>query len=326
VNTNTNNRETKLLPNARVNNYSAFILLQKTLFEKLKLQTGLRYDNKTLSTTAISVPDSTNYRPKLNNNYGSFSGSFGTTYNFSDELLFRANIAAGYRTPNLAELTSNGQHETRYEVGDNNLVPEKSYEFDASTHYHQDNFTIDVAGFYNIIHHYIFISPTGNIATDGIPIYKYMQQNSSLYGGEAGVHYHPKSVEWLHLQMAYSSVIGKQSNGKYLPFVPANKLNFEIRVEKEKLSFINNAFVAANTHSAFNQNNAAPDETITNGYTLLDLSVGGRIKLMNQLVFISIGVNNIFDSKYIDHLSTLKEVHLYNPGRNFTLSLKVPFG
>lgn len=325
-NTNLNNRETKLLPNAQVNNYSGFALLQKTFFKKLKLQTGIRYDNKMLTSKAISVVDSADYRAALNKNYGSFSGSFGATFNITEKLLFRANVAAGYRTPNLAELTSNGQHETRYEVGDDALVPENSYEFDVSSHYHLENFTFDIAGFYNTINHYIFISPTGTSTPNGIPIYKYMQQNSTLFGGEAGIHYHPLFVNWLHMQTTFASVIGKQDNGEYLPFVPANKLNFEIRAEKEKLAFFHNAFVAVNTHTAFNQNNAAPDETTTAGYSLLDLSIGSNLKLKNQLIYIGFSANNIFDKKYIDHLSTLKEVNLYNPGRNFALTMKIPFG
>jgi iron complex outermembrane receptor protein len=40
---------------------------------------------------------------------------------------------------------------------------------------------------------------------------------------------------------------------------------------------------------------------------------------------VSISVNNLLDKKYIDHLSTLKEVGLYNPGRNIAFNLKIPF-
>ncbi len=36
----------------------------------------------------------------------------------------------------IAELTSNGLHETRYKIGDNSLVPENAYETDLSIHYH----------------------------------------------------------------------------------------------------------------------------------------------------------------------------------------------
>ena len=46
TNTNLNNRETILLPDAVTNNYSAFGLMQHTFLQKLKLQTGIRYDNK----------------------------------------------------------------------------------------------------------------------------------------------------------------------------------------------------------------------------------------------------------------------------------------
>jgi iron complex outermembrane receptor protein len=327
TNTNLNNRETKLIPDATTNNNSAFGLLQYTFFKKLKVQTGVRYDNKTIYTQEIGLAtDTMTYRASLDKSFGSFSGSLGATYNFSEKLLFRANYAAAYRTPNLAELTSNGQHELRYEIGDHNLVPENAYETDLSIHYHKDNFTFDIAGFYNIVNNYIFISPTGDTTASGIDIFRYKQANSTLFGGEAGIHVHPKTLKWLHFEATFSSVIGKQDNGDYLPFVPAHKLRFELRGEKEKLMFFKKAFVSVNTGTAFNQNKVAPDETTTTGYTLIDLSIGGNIKMKNQLVSLSISANNVLNTKYIDHLSTLKEVNLYNPGRNISLNLKIPFG
>ena len=326
TNTNLNDRETKLLPDAKTNNYSAFGLLRYTFFKKLKVQTGVRYDNKTISSQAIGLAtEPMTYRAPLDKSFGSFSGSLGATYNLSEILLFRANFAAAYRTPNLAELTSNGQHELRYEIGDPNLVSENAYETDLSLHYHKDNFTFDIAGFYNIVNNYIFISPTGDTTASGIDIFRYNQANSALFGGEAGLHFHPKTVKWLHFETTFSSVIGKQQNGDFLPFVPAHKLRFELRGEKEKLMFLKKAFASINTSTAFNQNNAAPDETKTAGYTLINLSIGGNIKMKNQSISLSISAYNIFDTKYIDHLSTLKEVNLYDPGRNISLNLKIPF-
>ena len=319
-------RETKLLPDAVTNNYSAFGLMQYTFFKKLKLQTGLRYDNKSIVTQAIGLStDTSAYRAAIDRYFGSFSGSFGATYNLSEKLLFRLNFAAAYRTPNLAELTSNGQHELRYEIGDNNLVPENAYETDMSIHYHRDNLTFDIAWFYNIINNYIYISPTGDTTGSGIDIFRYKQANSVLFGGEAGLHIHPKPIDWLHFETTFSSVIGKQDNGDFLPFVPAGKLRFELRAEKESLLFLHNVFLSVNTTTAFNQNNAAPDETATPAYTLLDLGIGGNIKVKNQFLSVSISANNLLDTKYIDHLSTLKEVGLYNPGRNIALNLRIPF-
>lgn len=326
-NKNIDDRETILLPDAKTSNYSAFGLLQYTFFNKLKVQSGIRYDNKSISTSAVgSASDPETYRAPLDKNYGSLSGSAGATFNYSEELLFRLNAAAAYRTPHLAELTSNGPHELRYELGDANLVPENSYEIDMSLHYHIDNFIFDLAGFYNKINKYIFIAPTGDTTSSGMNIYRYKQANSSLFGGEAVLHFHPQQIGWIHSQLTFSSVVGRQDNGDYLPFVPAHSLLFEIRAEKDELLFLLEAFAAFNTTTSFAQNNPAPDETATDAYTLLDLSLGGKIKIRSQYLSLILSANNLFDRKYIDHLSTLKEVSMYNPGRNIALSIRIPFG
>jgi len=325
INKNFNNAEEILLPDAHTDNYSAFALLQYTFFKKLKLQTGIRYDYKMISTEAVGLPADFNYREALNKNYASFSGSLGATYNHSEKILFRANFATAYRTPTLAELTSNGVHEIRYELGNNLLSPQNAYETDLSIHYHLNDFTFDIAGFYNIINKYIYISPTDDTIATGEKIYKYMQSNAVLYGGETGIHFHPKKIKWLHLESTFSTVIGRQIDGDNLPFIPANKLHFEIMAEKEKISFLHDAFVKVNSSTAFEQNHPSPEEEETPGYSLFDFGIGASIKSCKQLISLAVGVNNIFDKKYIDHLSTLKEVGFYNPGRNFTLNVRIPF-
>jgi len=325
-NKNLHHRETLLLPDANISNYSAFTLLQFAFFHQLKVQTGVRYDHKYISTVAIGLSDDPEtYRPSLEKSFGSFSGSLGATYYYSEKLLFRANFAAAYRTPNLAELTSNGPHELRYEIGDHHLVPEKAWETDVSIHYHTEHYTIDLAGFYNIVNDYIFIAPTGETAASGIGIYRYRQANSFLYGGEAGFHFHPESLEWLHLETTFSTVVGKLKGGGYLPFVPAHKLRLEFRAEKKKLLFMQRVFASAVTTTAFDQNHTAMEETVTPGYTLLDLSIGFNLKMRDQEITLSLNANNVLDRKYTDHLSTLKEVNLYNPGRNISVNLKIPF-
>jgi len=315
-----------LLPDANTVNYSVFGLLQQTFYHKLRLQSGLRYDYKVISTETTGVPTDYSWRPAIDKNYGSFSGSIGGTYNYTEELLFRVNFAAAYRTPNLAELTSNGKHETRYELGNSDLVPQNAYESDFSIHYHSDLVTFDVAGFYNLIDNYIFITPSNDSTPDGDEIYKYQQTNATLFGGEAGFHIHPKPMDWLHFQATFSNVTGKQKSGDYLPFIPANKLHFEVWIEKEKFAFLRDAFIKLNTQTAFNQNNPAPDEDKTDGYTLVDFGIGANIKAANQMISVGITMTNILDKKYIDHLSTLKEVNFFNPGRNLTLTVKIPFG
>ncbi len=323
-NLNLNNRETKLLPDATTMNNSVFFLLQKTFFNKLKLQSGLRFDSRALTTKSLGDMGQPDYRMALDKNYKSLSGSLGSTYYLTQKLLIRSNFASAYRAPNLSELTANGQHETRYEIGDQDLAPEKSFEIDLSIHYHIDNLTLDLAGFYNSIKDYIYVSPTGDTTETGIYIYQYMQSNSFLYGAEAGIHYHPQTMKWLHLLTTFSAVTGMQKSGDYLPFIPAKKIYFEFRAEKERLAFFHSTFIMAAFTSVFNQNNAAPEETPTKGYTLFDISLGGQIQVKEQYISLGLGATNIFDTKYMDHLSTLKEVGYSNPGRNISLTVKVP--
>ncbi len=326
-NGNLNDRETKILPNAVTANYSLFGLVQRTLFSQLKVQSGLRYDSRTISTEALGEPaDVETFRPSLDKSYHSLSGSVGATFHVTEELLFRGNVAAAYRTPNLAELTSNGPHELRFEIGDANLLPENAFEADLSLHFHNQELTFDLAGFSNAISNFIFLSPDGEKSSDGLSIYRYRQANSILWGGEAGLHVHPESVNWLHFETTFSSVTGKQRSGDYLPFIPAPKWRFELRAETEKFGFVKDAYASANTVTAWKQARPAPEETSTDGYTLLDLSLGGTIIFEKQPVVVNFSLNNVFDQKYIDHLSTLKEVGRFNPGRNIAVSLKFPFG
>ena len=325
TNVNVHDRETILLPDAECSSYSAFGLAKHRFHDKITVQAGLRYDYKKISTLVAGIPDSSNFRAAVSKNYNSFSGSFGSSWNVTKTLLFRINGAMGFRTPNIAELTSNGPHETRYEIGNIQLLPENSMELDMSMHYHLKNFIWDLAGFYNNINHYIFISPTGDTSASGLSVFRYLQSNSSLYGAETEFHYHPAFTEWLHMEASFSIVIGKRADGANLPFIPAPGIDVEIRAEKEKLLFLRSAFLALKTNCVFRQTRPAPDETATQGYTLVDLSAGGKIKFQRQLMFIAISINNVFDTPYTDHLSTLKEVNLLDPGRNFTLRLHIPF-
>lgn len=325
VNRNFGNADVILLPDAGMVNYSAFVLLQHNYFETIKLQTGGRYDYRTISTESVGAVDHADYRPALDKNFGSFSGSLGATYNVSEQLLLRANLAAAYRTPNLAELTSNGEHELRYEIGNTELVPQKAYEGDLSLHYHIRNLAVDLAGFYNDIEHYIYITPTNDTTTERISIYRYKQSDANLRGVEAGVHFHPNNMEWLHLKSTYSLVLGKRDNGEYLPFIPAGKWHCKVVASKESLWNFGNVFAKVVLTMVAAQNNPALEEETTPAYNLIDFGVGGDVNIGKQVMTVSLNINNLFDKKYIDHLSTLKEVGYYNPGRNVIVSLKMPF-
>ncbi|MFO7655556.1 MAG: TonB-dependent receptor [Bacteroidales bacterium] len=324
-NLNVLNAEEIILPDAITGNIGFFGLYRQLFFNRLRVQAGMRYDLKNIETKAVGEPASEEFRDAVNKNYGNLSGSGGLVFTLTDHLLLRGNYALAYRTPNLAELTSSGLHELRYEIGDNSLKPQFASEADLSLHYHISNLTLDFAGFFNNINDYIFISPTGDTAVSGHPVYKYQQANAELFGGEAGIHLHPRQFKWLHLEGTFSSVIGKKQEGSFLPYIPANRFSFEIRLKGGKKGLLHEPFVSLQSITTCNQTRPAPEEEKTDSYTLLSLSTGGILNFKNNSITWQLSVSNLFDKKYISHLSTLKETGYYEPGRNIVFSVKLPF-
>lgn len=317
--TNRNNEAPNhVLPNADVNDFSGFGLAQFTFFEKLKAQAGIRYDYRAISTEAETNKEAVDI------DYGNVSASAGATYEVKESFLLRANIASAYRTPNIAELTQNGMHGARYEQGNPDLTSQRNYEADISAHYHSNYVMVDISGFYNHVNNYIFIAPTNDTIASGDKIYRYSQTNAALYGGELSIDILP--VNWLNLNTSYAYLIGKQEDGNYLPFIPQNKLRFEVKFQKLVLSFLRNSFFKVGGLFAAKQNNPAMFETESDSYFLLNAGIGTEIKWAKQMVLLSVQANNLLNEAYIDHLSTLKGMGYYNIGRNISINLKIPFG
>lgn len=325
-NRNLNNRASQFLPDANINNIGFLGLAQYTFFKKLKLQGGLRFDIYKTETFALGIEGTSSFQAPVIKDFSNINGSIGATYSVNKKIMFRTNFAKGFRVPNLSELTSIGMHGNRYEIGNENLSPENSYETDVSMHYHSEFLSFDLAGFYNLVNDYIFISPTVDTTSTGVGVYRFSQTNATLYGGEAGIHFHPKSLPWLHIEGTYSSVIGKQENSNYLPFIPAQKFRYEIRAECEKIGFLKKPSIKLSALTALKQTNPSPFETTTNGYTLVNFCINTEFRVSKQILNLGISVNNIFDTQYFDHLSTLQTLNYYNQGRNISVSLKIPFG
>ncbi len=307
-----------ILPDADVNDFSVFSLVQYSFWDKLKSQAGIRYDYRNITTHAD------NNVSAVNTNFGDFSGSLGFTYDLNDYFLLRTNFASAYRTPNIAELTQNGLHGNRYEQGNPELKSQRNYEFDCSTHFHTKYIMIDLSGFYNSISKYIYMSPTQDTTTNGNLIYRYSQTDADIYGSELTANILPAS--WLNINTSYAYIVGKQADGSSLPFIPQNKIRLEMKYQKKQLSFLNNFFFKIAALYATKQNNPAMFESSTDSYLLFDAGIGADIKIAGQMITLSIQGNNLFNQTYYDHLSTLKAIGYYNIGRNVSFSIKIPFG
>jgi len=306
-----------IIPNALVNDASAFGFVQYTFAGVLKTQAGLRYDYRNIETEAEWN------KKAINTKYGDLSGSIGGTYDLNEKILLRMNLASAFRTPNIAELTENGMHGSRYEQGNENLVSQRNYEADLSMHYHLKYFMIDISTFYNKINNYIYISPTKDTSNNGYYIYRYEQNNAAIYGTELSAQFNP--WKFLDVYTSYAYLIGKQENGSALPFIPQNKWRWEIKYHKNKMKFLHQSFLKLSGVYADKQNRPALFETESDSYFLFNMGIGTNLKWGKQKIILSVQVNNIFNVNYIDHLSTLKPLGYYNMGRNISVNLSIPF-
>ncbi len=259
----------------------------------------------------------------LDRSYQNISFSIGGTWQITPELLWRFNAASAYRTPNMAELTQDGVHGPRYEVGNRDLNSQRSYEGDLSLHYHSGILEFDAAGFYNHVNDYIFLAPTGDYDED-YPIYMYSQSDAHLYGVEAFLSVYP--VNWLNAKVVYAYIRGEQDNGDHLPFIPHDKVKLDLKLEQDKAWRLLDPYFTIGVAYAVQQDRPAPFETVTDDYVLLDAGIGFRVRVQQQKLEFNVLANNLLNEVYFDHLSALKPLGLRNIGRNVSFNLVIPFG
>ncbi len=329
--TNTNYGEEFLIPDATVNDIGV-LATSHIHFENVALQLGLRYDNRNIEADALEHheheeehdehEEEEHESESLDKSFNSLNGSLGIKVELGDHVVARANVASGFRSPNLSELTSYGSHHgtNRFEIGNTELNNEQNLQSDLILEFRNKHAEISVNGFYNSINDYIYLSPNGEFVDDN-PVYEYLQDNAKLYGGEIGLHLHPHPIHWLHLESSFSTVTGKLNNDDYLPLIPANNLKNTLRVEFEKADWLKDSYVFFKVNTWFNQNNVGQFETSTDGYTLLDVGFGGTLQVFKNDLEVSASITNLTDKEYINHLSRLKADGIFNMGRSINLGL-----
>jgi len=315
-----NKGEEYLIPDYRLFDAGVFATASKQLGGWV-LSGGLRADVRLLH----SLPLEERFQD-FTRNFPGVSGSIGAVRTIGGNTHLRINLSRGFRAPNLSELASNGEHEgtLRYEVGNKDLKPEYSLQGDIGLDFSSRYVSGQFAVFANKIDNYIFLSKT---AEGDPPVFTYISGNARLFGGEAQLDFHP--IHSLHLGTTFSYVNGKQTGGTWLPMIPAPRLLSEIKYEfSHGGELLNNAFLAIEVDWNARQNHfyAVDDtETATPAYTLLNMSAGTDIVINEKKrASIYLMADNLLDTAWQSHLSRLKEVGIYNMGRNITVKLIVP--
>lgn len=333
-----------IIPAFRQTNLGAFTLVKHELSEKSTLQAGIRYDygyiaidqyNDWFASPVIEGTDTTyqylTRAEELSRNFSNLSWSLGYTRN-TDHWSFKTNIGKSFRMPIAKELGANGvnYHRFSYEVGDPDLSPELSYQLDVAMEYSTEKLAIGLSPFANYFPNYIYLNPTSEhnrLYGNGNQVFYYSESEVLRYGGE--IHAHYQIIRPLKFglvgEYVYSEQLSGEKKGYTLPFSPPTSIILNLRYEMRQWNFLENAYASLDYKIAGSQKRIVPPEEVTDGYQVVNLGIGGDVKLHRQTLSLSLQAQNLFNTRYYNHTSFYRLINVPEAGRNFILNLSIPF-
>ncbi len=323
--------EEALTPNAEYYNYAAYFL-EKYKIDRLNLSLGARYEINKAKIPSAVLTDSL-FAPK-DKNLSTFSASVGLNYPLTENESIYLNAANAFRSPTVEELSSYSVHEAlaSFDIGNRNLKEEQTLGFDFGFRSQSINHSLEINFYYNTVSNYIYRKPlnvfyseavdenTGqeigfNTGGDGFRVHEYSQADAVLYGYVAKINY--EIIKGLQTTIVSDYTRAKNiTTDENLPQIPPFRFSFELRYSTPDYWF------GGLWKIVDKQDQVAPDEESTAGYGLINLYSGIKLTTGSLQHIFNLKINNLFDQKYKDHLSAIKDF-TYMPGRNIQLNYKI---
>ena len=308
--------EEKFLPDSRQKQTGLFTL-QTYVAGPLRIEGGARVEFSKLDADA----DAQLGTPERSESFTTWSGSLGAQYELVPGWRAGLSLSHSERAPAIDELFANGPHggSQAFEVGNPDLSPEKSNSVELGLHHSKGKLHLTANLFYSRFSNFIFQAPTGD-TEDDLPVLEYRQDKATYYGFEAQAEVkfgEALGIIWggeLQGDMVHATV----KDFGPAPLIPPMRLlgaitggkgQFDGRLEVEK---------------AFDHDRAAPNETDTDGYTLVNASLDWHPFAAKPELTLSLAGNNLFDVEARRSTSLLKD---FAPlaGRDIRLTARVGF-
>jgi len=328
-----------LLPSYTSFNGAAFLFSEyNDESRKMIWNAGIRGDYGNLQSDAFSIAQYNSdevivgYSQRaasVNKKFYNFSGGAGWSWVPRDGWNLKGNAARSFRIPNPAELLINGIHHGtfRHEMGNSSLKNETGYQLDLTLLYERKNIYLKFTPFFNYFQNYIYLSPTANFSTlpDGGQVYQYSQNDATFAGAEVYMEWHP--ISKLHVEFGLDGVKTYNLNtGLALPFSPPLRTRLSSVYETECSFGLLKGYEFGFTYLGWSdQKDLDRNEEKTNGAYTFDCFVKSKWSIGRQDFFLMISSNNILDRYYLNHLSAYRQLNLPEQGRNFAISLSMPF-
>ena len=266
------------------------------------------------------------FDPAATRNFSTRSSALGTVYSLTQQMALAVNVSSTQRAPTYAELFANGPHVATgiYEVGSSTLGAERSRAIDAGLRWKSGTNSASVGVYRQKFANYIGLFRTGNQrggdgelnpvdadadgSADGSgerirPETRFRAVPALFRGLEASGRVRLlQRPGTLDLELKADRVRATdRSTGQALPRIAPTRLGVALDYSWSSM----NARIDLTRASA--QNRLAANELATDGYTLVNVHLGYRLKLDSAALEVFARVNNLFDRQVRYHSSFVKD-------------------
>ena len=318
----------QLIPNF-VDYGGGLFAIEKYETNKWLFEAGVRYDYRWLRAYALNPNEPTQeIRPTYD--WKNPTVNVGIEYKFSPAFTVMYNFGTAWRPPQVIELFADGIHQSAasWEIGDSSLTQEKAYNNNLSFNYHSTHLVVELGGYINYFHHYIYLKPDLTYAqtnTGAYPEFTYTQVDALFQGVDLSITYnitHGLSlISKSSLVRAYNTTISN-----WLIFIPADRTDNSIRYTWDSIGRVRNFHIGIGNLGVARQTRVPPNSDYVPppaGYDLWAADAGCSLPLGKKYIDINLSVTNLTNVVYRDYLNRFR-YYVNDLGRNVLLRVTVP--
>ena len=254
----------------------------------------------------------------------SISLGFSSIWKINEGNSLALSLQRTERHPNATELYSAGPHlaTSQYQNGDEDLEKETAYGVDLTYRHRRDGWGATASIFYTYCENHIFDELQPEEELKELQVYNYAATDALFYGFEAELDYiaYRAGDTTVRLGVLADYVVAEnRDNNEGLPRIPPFRLGGKAELEHGNW----NAGVLL--RRSFNQNDTAPRESDTDGFTELEADLSYSYDLGKGMLLTAFArANNLLNEEIRHHTSFIKD-NAPRPGRNFTIGARVEF-
>ncbi|MDR0422514.1 MAG: TonB-dependent receptor [Proteiniphilum sp.] len=238
------------------------------------------------------------------------------------------NIGKSFRAPAPKELGADGvnYHIFRYEKGDSGLKAEESFQLDAGFGWQNGVLTVRWEPFINYFPNYIYMNPTPEYL-EGLQMYRHAQAGVIRFGFESDFRLQLTRRLSLGMQSEYlyAEQLSGDRRGYTLPFSPPPAAGFGIEYRPGRGLWGESGDILLEYRVTGSQHRIVPPEERTEGYQLLNLSLGCSRRMRGFGMNLRLQAHNLLNRRYYDHTGFYRLIDVPEPGRNISALLGLSF-